>query len=185
MSEAVKSVYAKALLEASQEGKCGGAVLEDLLALCEILRQTPQLQKFFCVPVIDKQDKQRMADSLFQGKIHPYTLNFLKTLIEAERFSEFVNITEEFQELYNHANGIERVKVFTARPLSVQQEARLKEKAERMTGRRVQMEVNVDPGLIGGLVVDIGGKRFDNSLKSRLAQLGDAVSRSVFQKKGE
>jgi len=185
MSEAVKTVYAQALLEAVTEQGCGEAVLEDLLALQEAMRQNPSFYKFFCVPVIEKADKRNMVESILSGRVHPYTVNFLKVLIDAERFSALREITEEFRELYNRISGIERVRVSTARPLSKEQSEKLRAKVERMTGKQVRIEVSVDKSLLGGIVVDIGGKRIDNSLKSRLAQLGDAVSESVFQKKGE
>ena len=75
--------------------------------------------------------------------------------------------------------------VRTAQPVSESQRQRLKEKVETMTGKQARMEYRVDKDLIGGIVVDIGDRRIDNSIKSRFEQLENTVSRAVFQKKGE
>lgn len=185
MPEIVENVYATALLEAVQEAKDAHAILESLSCVGQILHQNDQLFRFFCVPVIEKREKFQLAQSLFEETLHPYAYNFLRVLIEAGRFQSYFSIVDEFQKLYDQANGIERVIVRTAQPVSESQRQRLKEKVETMTGKQARMEYRVDKDLIGGIVVDIGDRRIDNSIKSRFEQLENTVSRAVFQKKGE
>ncbi len=185
MSKTVEKVYAGALLEAAQEGESIQPIRESLLGVRQVLKQNPMLLRFFCVPVIEKREKLDLADSLFAGVLSPYALNFLKVLIDAGRFASFFSILEEFERLCDLAGGIERAVVRTAYPVKEEYRKKLQEKMEKMTGKRVSLEYRLDSSLIGGIVIDIGDRRIDNSIKSRLEQLENAVSRTVIQKKGE
>ena len=114
-----------------------------------------------------------------------HALNFLRILIDAGRFSSFFSILEEFEKLCDLVDGVERAIVRTAYPVKKEHRQKLQDKIERMTGKRVSLEYRLDPGIIGGIVIDVGDRRIDNSVQTRLTQLEEAVSRSVIQKKGE
>ena len=92
-------------------------------------------------------------------------------LIDKRRIQTFDAIAHIFAELSNEARGIVVADVTTAQPLAEAQEKALAEKLERVTGKKIALRGHRDPSLIGGVVVRIGDRRIDGSVKGRLAAM--------------
>ena len=180
MAKTIEKVYAGALLEVAEESNNMRKILDDLLIVKGILDQLPTLLRFFCIPIVEKREKFAILNSLFQGILSPYTFNFLQVLIDVGRFESYFPILEEFQKMCDFASGVQRAVVWTAYPVGKAQRLQLQEKMERMTGKQVCLEYRLDSNLVGGIVIDVGDRRMDNSIKSRLEQLRSTVSRSSF-----
>ena len=110
-------------------------------------------------------------DESFAGKVHPYVLNFLKLLTEKGYIRHFHSCFETFEELYNQDNGIVPVTVTTAVVLSQEQEDRLQQKLSAITGKTVRLKRRIDPAVLGGVQLDMGNIRMEDTVAQRLENL--------------
>ena len=106
----------------------------------------------------------------------PYLLNFLKILCERGAMHEFPGCADVYHALYNKTNGIRSAVVTTAVPLSPAQREALLQKLASMSGSRVELTERVDPAVLGGVMVEMDGKRYDDTLAHRLTGMHRAIS---------
>ena len=104
-------------------------------------------------------------------------LNFLKILCERGALHEFEGCVSAFTALYNQAHGIVEASVTTGVPLEAEQRTRLIDKLSAMTGKRIVLSEKVDPGVMGGVLLEMNGKRYDNTLRHRLEAIHAALTR--------
>ena len=102
---------------------------------------------------------------------------FYSFLIDQRRLVEFAAIEQEFGRLADIAAGLTVARVRSANPLSDDQQARLQRALTARSGRKVTLELEVDPSLLGGLVAQIGDTVFDGSLTTQLNQLRAGLAR--------
>ena len=114
--------------------------------------------------------------SALRGQVHPYVLNFLKILCERGALHEFEGCVSAFTALYNQAHGIVEASVTTGVPLEAGQRTRLIDKLSAMTGKRIVLSEKVDPGVMGGVLLEMNGKRYDNTLRHRLEAIHAALT---------
>ena len=103
-------------------------------------------------------------------------LNFMKLLCERDEFNGIFDCLEDYHHRYNEKYGIVQAKVITAELLQDAQLVRLKEALERKTGKHVELSVQIDPSVVGGLRVEMAGKCYDNTLESRMDHLRRALT---------
>jgi F-type H+-transporting ATPase subunit delta len=103
--------------------------------------------------------------------------NFFAYVIDQRRLIDFDAIRAEFELLADEAAGLVKARVTAAAPLDDAQRERLQRALIARTGRSVELEVTVDPALIGGAVATVGNVVFDGSLRTQLHQLHDTLSR--------
>jgi F-type H+-transporting ATPase subunit delta len=116
--------------------------------------------------------KQRLIEAAL-GDLPRLPLNLARLLVRKGRTSLADDIVSQFQELVEQREGIARVKARTAVPLSDAERQSLTERLEQQTGRRVVLETEVDPALLGGVMVQIGDRLVDASTRARLEALRD------------
>ena len=124
---------------------------------------------------LSKEERVKIIDSVLRGQVHPYVLNFLKILCERGALTEYEGCLAAFKTLYNQAHGIVEAAVTTAVPLDDQQRARMAEKLSEMTGKKVMLTEKIDASLMGGVLVEMNGQRYDNTLKNRLKSIHSAM----------
>ena len=164
----VGSVYAQALYDlASEEGLSEG-ILAELKVLDGVFSENADYLRLLSTPNLAKDERCRILDEGFEGRVHPYVLNFLKILTEKGYVRHFGDCCEAYRQLYNEENGIMPVKVITAVPLNDDQKKRLGDKLNAITGKKVELENRIDPKCIGGIMIDYDGKRVDDTVRHRL-----------------
>ena len=160
--------YARAIFELACEDD---ALLEygvDLAKVQRLYTECPELKAYLCNPNIQPEDKKSLLKEVFEGGVRETVLNFLLLLIDKRRMMVFDAIHAIFGQLSNEKLGIAVADVTTVEPLSETQKAELMEKLGRVTGKEVSLREHRDPSLIGGVVVRIGDRRIDGSIKGRL-----------------
>jgi len=164
--------YARALFSlASDQGRVAD-VGEELATLVEAMRQVPALRDVLVRPLHPA--KERRAALRAVGErigLSPLMLNFCSFLIDQRRTRDIEAIHERYVRLAEEAAGRVRGEVISAAPLDGGQLERLRTALARQTGRSVDLEVRVDPALLGGVVARVGDLVFDGSLRTQLAQL--------------
>jgi F-type H+-transporting ATPase subunit delta len=92
-------------------------------------------------------------------------------LIDQRRLVDFYGIREEYQRLANEDEGLMTAVVTTAGPLDDRRKDRLRRALSERTGQEVQLDIQIDPTLIGGAIAKVGGMVFDGSLRTQLSKL--------------
>lgn len=171
--------YAQALYSLAREESMTGVVLQELKILAEAFAQEPGFLRLLAAPNLSKDARIGIIDDSFRGKVQPYVLNFLKLLTEKGYARSFFDCVKAYREQYNEDNGIVCVVAVTAIALTDSQKAKLQEKLESVTGKRIELENRVDKACIGGVRLDYDGKRVDGTVRSRLETLRDRLRNTL------
>ena len=175
----IGNVYAQALYSLAKEEKAEHIVLDELKALDTGFAQEPSYVRLLATPNLTKDERCRILDDGFRGKIHPYVLNFLKILTEKGYIRHFSDCCRAYREQYNADNGILTVCAVTAVPLNKAQTAKLTAKLEKLTGKTVELTNRTDPACLGGVRLDYDGKRVDGTIRSRLDSIHSMLKNTV------
>ena len=173
------NTYAQALYDLAKDEGLGKTVLEELSALKNVFSETPEYGKLLSAPNLPKQERCKILDEAFRGKVHPYVLNFLKILTEKGYIRQFPACCDAYRGFYNEDNGILVVKAVAAVPLTEAQTAKLIAKLEATTGNQVDLQCRVEPGKLGGLSLSYDGKRVDGTVKTSLESIGKLLKNTV------
>lgn len=162
--------YARALFEAARGAGRLDAVRRDLAAFSEAVEENDALARFLTNPQVDPAAKADVLDELAGGG-DDLLRNFLRLLAQKGRAGEIPTIREELEALVDLEQGRIAVELTTAHPLSDEEADALVQRIERASGRSVEATRDVDPNLIGGLVLRVGSLRVDASVRGRLERL--------------
>ncbi len=121
-------------------------------------------------PKLHFDDKSRLLSERLKG-VNPLALNLVHLLVARGRLYMIGDIVDEYQLLLDNYRGIERAEAITAVPLGDEDKLKLTEYLGAVVDKKVSLRSEVDPSLIGGIAVRIGGKLLDGSTRSRLAAL--------------
>lgn len=163
--------YAKALLELGIERNEVDSMLEDVKLIHNTLEGSRDLVLFLRSPIINFDDKAGALDKLFSEKLQESTNKFIKLLARKNRVNLLDQIAEAFIEAYKKHAGIITIEVFVARELSDSQKQNLHKSLEKMTQKKVDMNINLDESLQGGMAVRIEDTVIDGTVKHKLEQL--------------
>jgi F-type H+-transporting ATPase subunit delta len=147
------------------------AVRRDLGDFVEAERQVPELGELLRNPQLDKRAKTAAVDAV-AGEADPLVLNLLRLLVEKNRAGEVAQVAEEFERMAAVEEGELSVELTTAYELSDEEARAIVGQIEQRSGRKVEANRTVDPDLIGGVVLQVGSRRVDASIRGRLEQLG-------------
>jgi F-type H+-transporting ATPase subunit delta len=168
--------YASALFDLASENGTVSAVESDLERLEQALSESPDLAGLIRNPQISRSDASKAMDSV-SGllTLSPLTRNFVGVLAGNRRLARLPEIIRAFFAIAAAARGEATAQVTSAHPLGEDQVEALRQKLEAREGRNVKIKTSVDPELLGGLVVTIGSKRIDSSIRTRLNSLAHAM----------
>lgn len=175
MANVVAQTYALSLFEVAQEEKKEKLLLSQLEDVCALAQEYPQLLQLLSSPMVSKEERVKLIDEDFSGRIDLYLLNFLKVLAEGGRITHLPEIEKEYRELYYLQENIQEVIALTAVPMSPEMQEKLAAKLEKSTGKKILLKNQIDKSLIGGVVLKIGNRQMEDSVKSRL----EAVRRQI------
>jgi len=168
---AVVRRYANALFSAASAAGNVDQVENELGAVHQVLRTVPRLQKVLQAPTIAGERKKALLKTAFAGQVGPLTARFLDLVVDRRRESILRDIHTEFHRLANSARNILPVGVISATPLTDAEQDALAAALARRTGKRVVLRVEIDPQILGGLMLRMGDTVIDGSVRSRLEQL--------------
>jgi F-type H+-transporting ATPase subunit delta len=153
-------------------------VREELADFVETVEEVPELYAVLRNPQLDPEAKSSILGELI-GDADELFRNFLRLVTEKGRIAEIEEIGREFERLFAEEAGVLTLAVTTAVELSDQEASAIVKQIEEASGRTVEATRNVDPGLVGGLVLQVGSLRLDASVRGRLERLRqELVTRS-------
>jgi F-type H+-transporting ATPase subunit delta len=173
MSDILSKRYAKALLLLGQEDGNYRQYGQELAEFTKELEQTGEVGQALISPFYPKEKRgQALTAILDQSSLSDIVKNFLRLLHDKGRFNKLSSILDAYSQLCDGADGLIRGTLTTAAPLSESQLSASKGALNTMSGAKVELEVKVDPSIIGGLVARLGDLIVDSSLKTQLERLG-------------
>lgn len=177
LSAEVLEPYAEALMSLCQSSDLTQRFGEDVAALLNLLQESPEFQQFIINPIVKAEDKKAVLQRVAGEQLHPYTMNFLKILVERRRILFLEGICKHYQALLRKLNQTVLAEVTSAVELSDSQKQSVREKAMAMTSaQQVDLDTKIDPDLIGGVIIKVGSQVIDASLRGQLRRIGVRLS---------
>jgi F-type H+-transporting ATPase subunit delta len=175
--EEIAAVYGRSLFEVAKEQDKLDLVREQLGEFADALEETRELQVFFFSPYFSTAEKEDGLDRAVSGG-DAAVINFLKLLIENHRMPVVFRIRREYDRLWEEENKLLPVRITSAVELDSKTISQIGDKIAEQTGRKVDLSSEVDPDILGGIVVRVGNSILDASIRNRLENLRKQVART-------
>jgi len=179
MAKLVANVYSEALFDVAIEENKVDQLFEELKQVTDLFKEFPEFFELFKTPKISIEDKKKTIEEVFGGKISSEMMNFLKIVLDKRRSSAIHSIKNEFDEKVFTHKGIEKATVESAVALDDAQLKELEEKLSAMTGKVIQLKNNINPEVVGGLLLRVGDKVVDGSIRKRLNDMKDSLAQII------
>jgi F-type H+-transporting ATPase subunit delta len=164
--------YADALAEVAISQKSADKVRRELRDFLALLRESAQLGVLLGSPAVSRANKHAVAQALVERMGASRTLrNFLFVVIDQRRVGLLPEIQQAFEARLDDLEGVARADVTSARELNERERKQLRTVLERLSGRRVEANYELDPALIAGAVVRVGSTIYDGSVRMQLERL--------------
>ena len=171
--------YGEGLYELARDEDLGLLIFEQLDDICAILKAQPRFIRLLCSRAVERSVRLKIIDDTFGNHVHPYVTNFMKLLVEKEHFDSFLLCAEWFHQRFNDDSGIVEARVTSAVALTENELAALWVRLAHISGRQVKLITAVDPSLIGGVRVEMDGRRYDNTIQDRLGRLRRSLTQAL------
>ena len=172
MAKLVSKTYGDALFELALEGKSEDVLFEEAKVFLEVIRKDDELVRFMKHPKIVKEEKLKTGKAIFDKEFSKEFAGFLMILIQKDRFGEVEKTLEYFIGRMKEHKKIGVAYVATAAELSeAQKEKVCKRLLETTAFESFEMNYTVDESLLGGMVIRVGDRVVDTSIKSKLNSL--------------
>ncbi len=174
--ETIARRYATALADVVLKSGETEAVKSELKSWEVLIDSNENLQTVFGNPSIAHLNKENILDGLL-SKTRPSktTANFFRVLLKNSRLTELGHINTRFAAVLEERSGNVLAKVTSARELSESEKAELKANLEKLTGKQVKPNFDIDQGIIGGVVTQIGSTVYDGSVRTQLENLKEEL----------
>ncbi len=167
--------YARALFEQGISSGLDQKLDEDVELIGESLKGSRELRGLFESPVISKEKKLAVIRELFGSRVQDVTLRFMELLVGKNRESMFPDIVTAYRRQRDIELGVTAAHVRVAHPLDDQARSDLQKRLEDMTGKKIRLELEHQPDLLGGAVIRIGDTVYDGSVSNKLSMLRERL----------
>ncbi|GFO67438.1 ATP synthase subunit delta [Geomonas limicola] len=175
---AIAKRYAKALVQIGSESGAVDQYNADLGRFSALLTENRELAQVFSNPAYGIESKTEiMKELVSRSQVSPIVSNLLMLLLERGRLVALPLIAESYGAMADELSGVIRPTLTSGLPLDAAQIEEIKATLAKSTGKKVELKVEVDPSLIGGVITKIGGKVFDGSVRTQLARIQDTLQK--------
>ena len=176
MAKLVSKVYGDALFEAAREAGRMDDMYEEVLELQKLLQANEELQKMMENPKVIREDKENVIETVFRGRISDEIVELMKLMIAKGRYSNIESVFDYFIGLVKEEKKIGIAYVTTAVELTDgQKDEIVRRLLETTRYESFEMNYEVDASLIGGMVIRIGDRVVDSSIKTKLYELSKSL----------
>lgn len=175
ISGAVARRYSQALYDIAVEDNLLDQFEAELKALTQTISTSADIQRVLYHPQIGAADKKELLHQIFAGQLTKQIQSFVDMIIDRRRQNFIADIYHEFKLMADAARNILEAQVKSAIALDDAQKGKLQNNLSRLTGKSIRLVAQVDPSLIGGVVVKIGDRVIDGSVAGRLAKLRETL----------
>lgn len=178
VSTEIAEPYAKALMALARENNLVDQISEDVNSLVALLSESEDLRVSLTSPAFKPEQKKQILQQIAGDQLHPYTKNFLLLLVDRGRIIFLKEILKQFQDLVRQLNQTVLAEVTSALPLSEEQQESIRQKVLAMTqARQADLDIKVDPDIIGGVIIKVGSQIVDVSLRGQLRRIGVSLTK--------
>jgi len=167
--------YAEALAQLAQEQGLLDTLSNELNMIAYLIKSQSELATVLYSPHMPVKTKEKIIAAALAHRISPLSLNFVLVLVRKRREQYMEDIIAAYVHYADAVRNIVQADVRVARPISPTQEEALRQQLAKYCGKQVRLETHIDPSILGGVIVQIGGITIDGSVTTRLRQLQDAV----------
>jgi F-type H+-transporting ATPase subunit delta len=161
--------YARAFFEIAEKDKNLEKYYTELNKFSSIIAQNKALEDFLFNPIFEQENKKKVLEKIISKfQFSGMTVNFLKLLVDKKRLDSLADIVACYRQLMDEALKKVRINLKTAFPLSRKLQDYINSNMEKITGRKVEITMETDPGLLGGIVIGVGDTLYDGSVKNQL-----------------
>lgn len=164
--------YAGALFDLADAKHQLDAAAGDLGAIARMIDDSADFRRLINSPILSRAEQGRAVAAIVAAAgLGPLTAKFLGLLAQNRRLFALPAMIQAFKKMLADRRGEMTAQVWSARALSPEQQSALAETIKRAHGAKVTMEIKVDPDLIGGLIVKVGSRMIDSSIRTKLQKL--------------
>lgn len=180
MAKLVSKIYGDALFSLATEEDKLDQVWDEVKVIREILMENPDFVPLLCHPEMTQENRLSALDNIFKGKISDDSMGFLQVLVRKGRIGEILSILDYFDGQAKEYKKIGVVKVSTPMPLSDAQREQIEKKLLEVSEyENLEMHYELEESLLGGIVIRIGDRVLDNSIRTKM----DTLSRQLYKVK--
>lgn len=168
--------YSQALFNLAEQQNILDQTDDQLLALRQMIEKHPEISNLMSNFTIGLAEKEDFIEKIVPQGTFPLLVNFLKVLSKKKRFRELLAVQEEFHRIYERKRRVEEVAVVSAVPLSRDNASKLQNILKKKFNSDIRLVEQVDPKIIGGLILRYGGNEINASFRSRLEALEQVLT---------
>ena len=177
INQELASRYGRALFQLAREQEKFGVFKQDLQQFLEMMKESSDLEKVLFHQKILPEEKKRVLEEIFGAELDKYILNFLFLLIDKRRIFYVKEISRHYLQLLAREESILEVEVTAAVELGEELREQLQEKLDEILDYNIILEEKCDPGIIGGLKLQVNDYVIDGSIKNKLESLADRLNK--------
>ncbi|TVZ56338.1 ATP synthase F1 subcomplex delta subunit [Lutibacter sp. Hel_I_33_5] len=163
--------YAKAILNLAKDSNSETAVDADMKLIVSTIAENDELEVVLKSPVIKTSDKMNVLRGLFSDKVDTISLGLFNLLEENKRIAMLESIAKQYSIIYDFLKHMQVAKVTTAVSLTKEIEEKVLAKIVALTGKKANLENEINPAILGGFILRVGDVQYDASISNHLNEL--------------
>lgn len=172
--------YAKSILELAKDAGQTDAVAADMNTLAGTITESADLKAVLKSPVINAAQKIGVLKSIFDGKVSNVTINLMETVVNNKRESQLAEIAHSYLNQLNDLQNVVEAEITTAVPLTQELQMKAMEVIKSMSDKQIKLVEKIDKSIIGGIIVKIGDKQVDQSVRRRLQNFQKELTKNIY-----
>lgn len=169
--------YGTALFELAVESDKIAAIEEEVIAVKQTLVEQNEIINIMNHPKITTDDTVKMVEDIYKGKISEELMGLIVLLVKKKRQTYMVDVFDAFLQLVKEHNNLVIANVTSVKELTDTQKDELVSNLKKTLNKDIEVKVNVDKSIIGGLIIRIGDKIIDNSIKGKMKRLSSELAK--------
>lgn len=182
MAKLVSKTYGDALFDLALESRQVDFLFQEAKDMLLIIKENEDLSKIMNHPKIVVEEKQKIVEDIFKGRASREMVGLMRMIIEKGHYNEFDSVLEYFINQVKEYKKIGTAYISSPMELSLAQKDSIRRKLLDLTKyAQFEFQYEIDPSLIGGIVIRIGDRVIDGSIKNKLARLTSELSKTKLQ----
>jgi F-type H+-transporting ATPase subunit delta len=182
--EAIGAVYAQALVNEAQKRNILPEITEDVRGIAELLKSSKEFVAFTQALTIGEEERLASLTKIFQGRVNELTLQVILSMSRRDRLMFLHGFAEAFEDILKKMEGRIDVELVSAAELRPDVLERVKSAVGKSLGKAADIQVKIDPALIGGMTLTIGDTLIDGSVATQLERIEEQLKRGAGLKTG-
>ena len=171
----IHEIYSDVMFELAENAGLVEQVMDDLEAVAGVMKDEPEFLSLLTLEHVKNDEKAHMVRRVFKGRVNDLTLDFLCVLAKRNRMGFVYGISDRYQVLLDEHKNLHRIEVTLAKEPTDEQIGKIKADIRDALNAEIKLSVNIDPEIIGGIIIKKGDLMVDNSVRTILSRTVDAI----------